>query len=319
MNVGTLFYARTATREGEIALRSALGATRARIIGQLFVEALVLASIAAAAGLLAADWTLRWGIEAAYAGKGGGGAPFWMTPGLELTTILYASGLAVVSAAMLSLLPALRATRSRVQSHLANLGTGGATLRFGRVWTGAMIAQVALTAIGIPVAMESASQSMRMWKSRAAFPSAGVSRGAHRRGPAVRRGNRRRRSRIGGPGRSRRSSGASRRNPASSRSRSPTACPEPRLPRTRVAEIEGLPGNDSLRTSAVAPGFFEAFERPLVAGRGFHEGDRNPAARTVIVNEAFAREFRRRAGRVSPVGARLRFVTASAADRTRQR
>jgi ABC-type antimicrobial peptide transport system permease subunit len=39
MNVGTLVYARTALREGEIALRSALGASRARIIGQLFVEA----------------------------------------------------------------------------------------------------------------------------------------------------------------------------------------------------------------------------------------------------------------------------------------
>ena len=44
MTVGTLVYARTATREGEIAVRSALGASRARIIGQLFVEALVLAS-----------------------------------------------------------------------------------------------------------------------------------------------------------------------------------------------------------------------------------------------------------------------------------
>jgi putative ABC transport system permease protein len=47
LSVGTLVYARTATREGEMAVRSALGASRARIIGQLFVEALVLASIAA--------------------------------------------------------------------------------------------------------------------------------------------------------------------------------------------------------------------------------------------------------------------------------
>ena len=55
LSVGTLVYARTATREGEIAVRSALGASRARIIGQLFVEALVLASVAAAVGLIAAD------------------------------------------------------------------------------------------------------------------------------------------------------------------------------------------------------------------------------------------------------------------------
>ena len=169
LSVGTLVYARTATREGEIAMRSALGASRARIIGQLFVEALVLASVAAAVGLIAADRALTWGIESV--NRASGGAPFWMTPGLKLSTILYAGGLAVVSAAMLSLLPALKVTRARVQSHLANLGTGGATLRFGRVWTGAMIAQVALTAIGIPVAMESASQAMRKLQIRAQFPS----------------------------------------------------------------------------------------------------------------------------------------------------
>ena len=167
MSVGTLVYARTATREGEIAVRSALGASRARIIGQLFVEALVLASVAAAVGLIAADRAVTWGIEA----TARGGAPFWMTPGLKLSTILYAGGLAVASAAMLSFLPALKVTRARVQPHLANLGTGGATLRFGRVWTGAMIAQVALTAIGIPVAMESASEAMRKLNIRAAFPS----------------------------------------------------------------------------------------------------------------------------------------------------
>ena len=169
LSVGTLVYARTATREGEIAVRSALGASRARIIGQLFVEALVLASVAAAVGLMAADRAVTWAIE--NFNQASGGVPFWITPGLKLSTILYAGGLAVVSAVMLSLLPALRATRARVQPHLANRGAGGATLRFGRVWTGAMIVQVALTAIGIPVAMESASQAMRKLNIRAAFPS----------------------------------------------------------------------------------------------------------------------------------------------------
>ena len=51
----TLIYARTATREGEVAVRSALRASRARIVGQLFVEALVLSSVAAAVGLVAAN------------------------------------------------------------------------------------------------------------------------------------------------------------------------------------------------------------------------------------------------------------------------
>ena len=94
-----------------------------------------------------------------------------MTSGLQLSTILYASGLAVVCAAMLSVLPALKVTRARVQPHLANLGSGGATLRFGRIWTGAMIVQVALTAIGIPAALESVSQTTRKVQARARFPS----------------------------------------------------------------------------------------------------------------------------------------------------
>ena len=146
MNVGTLIYARTATREGEIAVRSALGASRARIVGQLFVEALLLALVSAAIGLLAADRAIRFGLDLVSARFDA--APFWSIRGLGFTTILYACGLAVAAAAMLSLLPALRATRTHLQSQLANLGAGRATLRFGRVWTGAMIAQVALTAMG---------------------------------------------------------------------------------------------------------------------------------------------------------------------------
>jgi len=44
-------YASTATRQGEIAVRTALGASRGRIVAQLFVEALVLSTVAGAAGL----------------------------------------------------------------------------------------------------------------------------------------------------------------------------------------------------------------------------------------------------------------------------
>ena len=72
---------------------------------------------------------------------------------------------------MLSILPALRATRPRGQASFAHLGAGGATLRFGRVWTGAMIFQVALTAMGIPVGMETVNEAMLKHGIRAAFPS----------------------------------------------------------------------------------------------------------------------------------------------------
>ena len=281
-------------------MRSALGASRARIIGQLFVEALVLASVAAAVGLIAADRTLTWGIESV--NRASGGAPFWMTPGLKLSTILYAGGLAVVSAAMLSLLPALKVTRARLQPHLANLGSGGATLRFGRVWTGAMIVQVALTAIGIPVALESvepgdaqAANPRDSFQVGSISPLASMWTGRSRRRP-------RRRSRSGGRGRSRRSQRRIAQEPGvvavTFADRAPGSGSRARTRRGRVlAPAPSRRTTVDFATSAVGPGFFEAFDRPIVAGRGFHGGDLSPAARTVIVNEAFVREFSRRRGK----------------------
>ena len=59
-NIATLVFARTATRDTEISVRTALGASRARIAGQLFAEALVLSSIAAIVGLTVAFYGLQW-------------------------------------------------------------------------------------------------------------------------------------------------------------------------------------------------------------------------------------------------------------------
>ena len=58
-NVATLVFARTATRSWEITVRTALGANRGRIISQLFIEALVLAGVAALLGLVIAKVAMR--------------------------------------------------------------------------------------------------------------------------------------------------------------------------------------------------------------------------------------------------------------------
>jgi predicted permease len=310
--VGTLFYARTAIREGEMAMRSALGASRARIISQLFVEALVLACIAAAVGLIAADRTLRWGIETVADSKGG--LPFWMAPGLEITTILYAGGLAIAGAAMLSLLPALRVTRARLQSHLMNLGAGGSTLRFGRVWTTAMVAQVALTAMAIPIGIEGASEAIRIVRIHAQFPS-------HEYFAA--------RLELDRPAGEDMTSALEERRARTLARLEQKIEDEPdvvavtfadrvpgasfRIEQTAAVELSSGTGasfQTGFATSSIGPGFFEAFDRPIVSGRGFHGGDFSPAARTVIVNEAFVRGFVQR-GIASPLGARLRYSSRS--------
>ena len=308
LNVGTLVYARTATREGEIALRSALGASRTRIVTQLFVETLVLAALAAALGLLAADRILRSGI--ATVSESRGGPPFWMTPGLDVNTIVYAGTLAVVSAAMVSLLPALRASRTRLQSHLANLGTGGSTLRFGSVWTTTMVAQVALTVIAIPVAGESLSESLRKAAMRAEFPSGqylaaridldrpfaddATPAFAERRARTFAELERRIAMEPGVLG-------------VTFANGAPGAAAAVRTADVEASPEAGSAYDDLFWTSAIGPGFFETFGRGIVAGRGFDGRDRTASARTVIVNEAFARRFDRITHRGSPLGMRLRY------------
>lgn len=308
--VGTLFYARTAIREGELAMRAALGATRRRILSQLFVEALVLASVAAAVGLLAADRTLRWGIKAVADGRGG--VPFWMTPGLDLTTMLYAAGLAIAGAAMVSLMPALRVTRHRLQSHVMNPGAGGSTLRFGRVWTTAMIAQVALTAIAIPGGVEGASQAVRRVRIHAQFPS-------HEYLTARLELDRAAGEETALTSEGRRALTYARLAQQIAEEADVVAVTfSDRVPGAsfaihRTASVEVPSGavpafQTGFATLSVGPHFFGAFDRPIVSGRAFHGGDFRSASRTVIVNEAFVREVAQR-GIASPVGARLRYAS----------
>ncbi len=88
-NVALLMFARAATRESEIAVRSALGASRARIVGQLFVEGLVLAGLAVVVGLAAARVGIR-SLLATLEADSGQPLPFWMSDSLTPTTVIYA-------------------------------------------------------------------------------------------------------------------------------------------------------------------------------------------------------------------------------------
>jgi ABC-type antimicrobial peptide transport system permease subunit len=72
-NVANLILARTFSRSTELAIRAALGATRARLVAQIFVEVLVLAVAAAAVGLALAQAFLRW------IGRSVEGVPFWIS------------------------------------------------------------------------------------------------------------------------------------------------------------------------------------------------------------------------------------------------
>ncbi|HEX6071127.1 MAG TPA: ABC transporter permease [Longimicrobiaceae bacterium] len=142
-NVALLLFARAATRESEIVVRSALGASRSRIVVQLFAEALVLGGVAAGVGLAAAQVALRqWGRPFLEANLDQ--IPFWFDLSLSPATVLYACGLTLLGAAIAGALPGLKVTRG-LGSRLREGTTGGGGLRFGGVWTAVIVTQVAAT------------------------------------------------------------------------------------------------------------------------------------------------------------------------------
>jgi predicted permease len=148
-NVATLVFARTATRGWEMAVRAALGATRKRIIGQLFVEALVLSSAGAVLGLIIARVAMRYGLAMF---SGSDSLPYWIDADISWRTILYAALLATIGGAIIGVLPALRVTRVNVQDALRREGAAGSSLRFGGFWTTVIVVQVAITVAFIPLA-----------------------------------------------------------------------------------------------------------------------------------------------------------------------
>ena len=306
-NVGTLVYARTATRDAEITMRYALGATRGRIITQLFVEALALAAVAALAGLLAANWTFKWAVDLYTSGRPDA-LPFWIKSGLQFPTMVFAAGLAIVSAAILGVLPALKATGANAHAQLRNLGSGGATLRFGKVWTSVMVGQVALTVIALPFVLEFAWETRRDLAIRNQFPAGKYVAALVKLGDEVSDA-----SDTGAAVRMQRTlAELERRFTEESGVLAVTFASN--LPGVghdgEHAEIEaerGAPAIDVpyLHRTVVGRRFFETFELPLLAGRDFHEGDRAPAAHTAIVNEAFGRRL---LPGTNPVGRRVRYL-----------
>jgi len=155
-NVATLVFARTVTREGEIAVRTSLGATRGRIVSQLFAEALVLVGAATLSGMLLTRVTLgrigRLFFDVQQAPR----PPFWWNDALSPGTIAYAIVLALVGALMIGVVPALKATGGDVQTRLGRLSAGGGQIRFGGVWTVVIVLQIAISVAFLPLAVSQA-------------------------------------------------------------------------------------------------------------------------------------------------------------------
>ncbi len=141
-NAAILILARTATRWNEVAVRTVLGASRARIMGQLFVETLLLSLIATGIGLIAIDIAVAQ-LASRFP------LPFWFDPNITPAFALKALGLSVLCAVVAGVLPALRATGGMLQSSIQSAGAGGSTLRLGRVAGALIVIEVGLAIVAL--------------------------------------------------------------------------------------------------------------------------------------------------------------------------
>ena len=171
VNVAILVYARTATRQGEIAVRGALGASRFRIISQLFVEALTLAGLGAGIGALLISAAMPV-LAREMVSIAGGRMPFWMHFRISTDDLAYIVLLTIGAAAIVGVLPALKATGANVQARLQTLsGGGGSRMQMGPLWTLLIVAQVAITVTVLPAAMFFAWDGLRVRPATAGFAS----------------------------------------------------------------------------------------------------------------------------------------------------
>ena len=132
-NVASLFSARGVARARELAVRSALGASRSRLIRQTLTEACLLAFAGAAAGCALAEVLLRAFIAIAPAG-----IPFLAKARLDLRIILFTVLVSLVCAALFGILPAVE--KPRAQALVARTTNSGAHARLRRVLVTVQIA-----------------------------------------------------------------------------------------------------------------------------------------------------------------------------------
>lgn len=323
VNVAILVYARTATRLGEIAVRGALGASRRRIVAQLFGEAMMLAGVSAIAGVALADVALRQ-LNGSMLIVAGRALPFWMSLSLSIEEVVYVTVLTVVSASIIGVIPALKATSARVHMRLQTLSPGsGSRMVMGRVWATLIVAQVALTVMVLPASMFHAWTALRFRTGDPGFAAGEfltaqlvLDRGT---APPTADGDREFTEEF-----------ATLHREIERRVRDVATVSEVTFSmagvgeeRAVVLEIEGQPppiepANYGIVAGTkrghlvwfnrVATNFFDAFDVPIIMGRGLQPSDAGLAASAVLVNRTMVDTL---FGGASPLGARVRYVGRS--------
>jgi predicted permease len=285
VNVANLLLARHARRQTELALRSALGASRGRIVRQLLTEALAVGVVGGLLGMLVA----YWGREALLSLQPGE-LPRIAETQVDRTVLGFCAALSLLTALAFGAIPAFATTRRDCASALRQGGRGLLSTR-GRLGPSLVVAEVALAAtllVGAGLLLRSFAGLLRVDPGirtastltfRTALPETLYAEDAQR----VRfyRSLEERLAAVPGV----EAVGAT-----------------VGLPLTNVFfdlsfEVAGRPPltpaqQPTLEVRVVTPGYFRAMGIPVVAGRAFSEADVDEAPQVVVLSrKAVARHF----------------------------
>lgn len=295
VNLAILVYARTVMRLAEIAVRTALGASRARILGQLFIESFILSVLGALFGVVLADLALARMHALALAN---GGVPYWVSFDVSGATIVYAVGLAAMAAVVMGVLPGLKATGRGISLNLHELN-GRTGPRLGAVWTTLVIAQVAVAVAVLPVAVFLAWQVAQLEMAGPGFAADRFMVGAmFMSDEETPEPDRVRRRQLELASRLMEEPGVT----AVTFSTSVPGFAAGREVHFDDPQPTGIPGPHYVSMLSIASDFLDVYDADIRAGRRFTAGD--ASADTVVVNESFVRII---LGNRNPLGLRFRY------------
>lgn len=140
VNVANLLLARAASRQTEIAIRTALGATRGRLIAQMLAESVVLSLAGGVCGVLLATWGVPLLTKMS-------AVPRADEIGIRLPVLLFALLISLLTALAFGLLPALKTSRSDLVRALKDGRKGGAGVAHRRWLNALVISEIALAMV----------------------------------------------------------------------------------------------------------------------------------------------------------------------------
>ena len=283
-NIANLLLARSAARAGEMAIRLSIGASRARLIGQLLTESLLLAVLGGIAGMVVAHWTLVLVISLLPPE-----VQHTITFSISGTVILFGIGLTFATGLLFGLFPALHSTRPDLVSTLKNQAgqpsgaKGAARVRLLLATSQIALAMMLLASSGFFVKSLLNVSRVDLGFKVDHVVTFGLSPDLN--GYSVDR------TRLffqrledelrAAPGVT-----------AVTMSNVPLLAGSNRSRDVAVQGFKAGPDTDSSsRYNRVGPGYFSALGIPLIAGREFTDADTVNSAKVALVNQTFAKKF----------------------------